>query len=81
MKIIKKGNKYEKVSPLPKGWLSLILANRLKAVDNKYQKSYERLAKLLEDGYSFTNKESYRENQAKKKPVKKKPVGKKLKNK
>ena len=70
MKIVKKENKYEKVTPLPKGWTSLILANRLKEVDNKYQKSYGQLARLLDNGYAFTSRESYRKNQAKK--VKKK---------
>ena len=71
MKIVKKGNKYEKVTPLPKGWTSLILANRLKEVDNKYQKSYGQLASLLDNGYAFTSRESYRKNQAKKDTKKK----------
>ena len=60
MKIVRKGNKYEKVTPLPKGWLSLNLVSRLKDVDNEYQKSYERLAHLLENGWSFCSREKYR---------------------
>jgi len=80
MKVLKKKNKYEKVEPLPRGYISLILARKLKEINNKYRKSYEKIINLLEDGYRFASRESYRENQAKnqakKKPTKKKNLKK-----
>lgn len=60
MKVLKKKNKYEKVSPLPKGWVSLNLANKQKDTNNKYSDSYARLTSLLENSWSFSNRESYR---------------------
>ena len=67
MKVLKKKNKYEKVAPLPRGWISLMEAKRLAGSDNNYQKSYARLASLLQDGWKFCERQEYREALAKEK--------------
>ena len=67
MKVLKKKNKYEKVTPLPRGYISLILARKLKDTKNKYRESYKKIVNLLEDGWSFCGREEYRESVAKEK--------------
>ena len=67
MKVLKKKNKYEKVEPLPRGYVSLILAKELADSNNRYQKSYARLVSLLQDGWRFCEREEYREALAKRK--------------
>ena len=82
MKVLKKKNKYEKVAPLPRGYISLILAKRLADSNNRYKKSYSRLVNLLQDGWSFSSREEGKKALAKKiKPKSKKESKNKSKNK
>ena len=81
MKVLKKKNKYEKVAPLPSGWVSLILAKNLADSNNKHRKSYARLVNLLEDGWKFCERQEYREALAKEKKESKPKNKSKNKNK
>ena len=62
MKTLKKGKKYIKVSPLPKGWIGIKGAAHAAESNGQYRKSFQELKKLLDDGWQHCSKEEFRKN-------------------
>tara|TARA_B100000959_G_scaffold223836_1_gene237319 strand:- start:323 stop:520 length:198 start_codon:yes stop_codon:yes gene_type:complete len=62
MKTLKKGKKYDKVSPLPNGWIGKAEVAKQAESKGQYQRSFEKLKKLLDTGWKFCPREEYRKN-------------------
>ena len=60
MKALKKGKKYNRVQPLPNGWLGPNAISNGAATVNVYQKSFRELKLLLDEGWKFCGKEKMR---------------------
>ncbi len=60
MKTLKKGKKFKKVAPLPKGWLSSKQVNAEAKTNGVYRSSFIQLKKLLDDGWKFSPHEPRR---------------------
>ena len=65
MKILKKGKKYTKVSPLPNGWIGAKCVARGAESKGKYAKAFQELKKLLDDGWRYCPKEEFPKRQGK----------------
>ena len=61
MKVLRKGKKYTRVSPLPKGWHGEKEIAKAAEQKNKYQSSFRELKKLLDDGWQYCSKDEERE--------------------
>lgn len=62
MKTLKKGKKYDKVFPLPNGWISEVETAKQAERKGKYREPFRKLKKLLDDGWQFCPREEYRKN-------------------
>ena len=62
MKTLKKGKKYDKVSPLPNGWIGPMEVAKQTECKGQYRESFRKLKKLLDDGWQFCPREEYRKN-------------------
>tara|TARA_B100001971_G_C17990789_1_gene432199 strand:+ start:300 stop:521 length:222 start_codon:yes stop_codon:yes gene_type:complete len=62
MKTLRKGKKYAKVSPLPKGWHGIKGVTKETESKGQYRKSFRQLKKLLDDGWQYCPREEYRKS-------------------
>ena len=62
MKTLKKGKKYDKVSPLPNGWVGEMEVAKQAESEGQYRESFRKLKRLLDDGWQFCPREEYRKN-------------------
>ena len=60
MKALKKGRRYTRVKPLPRGWISKEGAARQAEMNGPYQQGFAKLDLLLKDGWEFCPRESMR---------------------
>jgi hypothetical protein len=61
MKTLKKGKKYIRVTPLPKGWHGAEEVAKAASSKNKYQASFKKLKDLLDDGWQYCPKSELRQ--------------------
>ena len=66
MKVLKKGKKYIRVVPLPNEWLGPKEVTRKAGTKNIYQKSFQKLKSLLDDGWEYCPKSKEQKKKNKK---------------
>ena len=55
-KVLKRNNEYKVVAPLPRGWLCKGTASCHARGNSKFKSSFEKLHRLLEDGWKFCSR-------------------------